>query len=169
MDRTGTENKRILSSLSAQLKSDDKALAALDTLVSGVKSNRNDASVIKQSTDLSAILANYSAEEIHYRLDRIYLQATQGEIPDHEQDASDAETIAALKEELESLYPEIEVLAELSTKQQFYEPILREIHREHSQLRAASQQRMEEVSTIVPFECGHALTQCGRPLISSSR
>lgn len=166
MDRTGQENKRILSSLSGQLKSDDKALAVLETLVSGVKSNRNDASIIKRTTDLSAMLANYSAEEIHYRLDRIYLQATQGEIPDRDPDSSKAETIAALKDELESLYPEIEVLAELSTKQQFYEPILREIHTEHSQLRAASQQRMEEVSIITLIECGNALTLCGRPSIS---
>lgn len=157
-DRTGQENKWILSSLSAQLKTDDKALAALETVVSGVKLDRNDASIIKRTTDLSAMLANYSAEEIHFRLDRIYLGAAQGETSNYDGNSSDAATIAALKEELESLYSEVEVLAELSTKQQFYEPILREIHKAHSQLRAASQQRMEEVSIMVPVECGNALT-----------
>lgn len=158
MDRTGQENKRILSSLSAQLKSDDKVLAVLETLVSGVKSDRNDASIIRRTTELRTMLANYSAEEIHYRLDRIYLQETQGEIPDFDQGPSNTEFIAALKEELESLYPEIEVLAELSTRQQFHEPVLREIHVEQSQLRAASHQRMEEVLIIALIECGHALT-----------
>lgn len=145
IDRKGIENRQVLSSLSAELKADDKALADLESLVSSVNPNRNDVSIIKRTTDLSAILAHCFAEEIHHRLDRIYLQAAQREISDSDQNSSDAETIAALKEELESLYPEIEVLAALSTKQQFYEPILREIQAEHSQLRAASQQRMEEV------------------------
>lgn len=147
MDRTGPENKRILSSLSTQLKYDDKALAILEALVSGVKSNRSDALTMKRATDLSAMLADYSAEEIHYRLDRIYLEAIQAGTPEYDRAFADAETIAALQEELESLYPEIEVLAELSTKQQFHEPILREIHNEHSQLRAASQQKLEQVWT----------------------
>lgn len=157
-DMTSQENKRILSLLSAQLKSDDKALAVLESVVSGVKSDRNDASIIKRTTDLSTMLANYSAQEIHLRLDRIYLDAAQRETSNYDGNFSDAATIAALKEELESLYSEIEVLAELSTKQQFYEPILREIHKAHSQLRVASQQRMEEVSIMVPVECGNALT-----------
>lgn len=50
-----------------------------------------------------------------------------------------------MEEELESLYPEIEILAEMSVKQQFHEPILREIHNQHSQLRAASSEKLERV------------------------
>lgn len=92
------------------------------------------------------MLAGFSADEIHYRLDRLYLDALQAAGPSIDPSAVEDETITALEEELESLYPEIEVLAEMSTKQQFHEPILREIHHEHSQLRVSAQQRLEQVS-----------------------
>ena len=102
------------------------------------------------------MLADCTAGEIRYRLDRLYLEAIQNSEQDTRQ-MVDSETIATLEEELESLYPEIEILAEISTKQQFYEPILREIHNEHSQLRAASQQKLERVrssSFLIPFYSG---------------
>lgn len=93
------------------------------------------------------MLADYNAEEIHYRLDRLYLEAIQSGPSKANQTAPGSETIAALREELESLYPEIEILAEMSTKQQFHEPILREIHNQHSQLRAASEEKLERVGS----------------------
>ncbi|KAJ5117065.1 hypothetical protein N7448_004014 [Penicillium atrosanguineum] len=142
-DKTGAENKRILSSLSTQLKQDDKVLASLEALIAGIKSNSSDASTVKRTADLSAMLAETTAQEIHYRLDRLYLEAIQSSKSDYGQVAVEDETFSALEEELESLYPEIEILAEMSTKQQYHEPILREIHREQGQLRAASQQRLE--------------------------
>ncbi|KAJ5122880.1 hypothetical protein N7526_009817 [Penicillium atrosanguineum] len=129
-DKTGAENKRILSSL-------------LEALIAGIKSNSSDASTVKRTADLSAMLAETTAQEIHYRLDRLYLEAIQSSKSDYGQVAVEDETFSALEEELESLYPEIEILAEMSTKQQYHEPILREIHREQGQLRAASQQRLE--------------------------
>lgn len=148
MDKTGAENKRILSSLSTQLKQDDKVLASLETLISSTKSNRSDASTVKRTADLSAMLAETTAQEIHYRLDRLYLETIQTSNSDYGQAAVENETFSALEEELESLYPEIEILAEMSTKQQYHEPILREIHHEHGQRRAASQQRLETVRLI---------------------
>lgn len=144
-DKTAAESKRILSSLSTELKQDDKSLAILESLVSGVKSHGNDAATVTRAANLSSMLAGYSADEIHYRLDRLYLDALQATGPSADQTAVEDETITALEEELESLYPEIEVLAEMSTKQQFHEPILREIHHEHSQLRVSSQQKLEQV------------------------
>ncbi|KAJ5178911.1 hypothetical protein N7492_002121 [Penicillium capsulatum] len=148
-DKNGAESKRILSSLSTRLKQDDKTLARLETLVSGVKSSGNDAATVTQATNLSSALAGYSAEEIHYRLDRLYLETLQAAASSvHDITVEDA-TINALEEELESLYPEIEVLAEIFTKQQFHEPILREIHHEHSQLRVSSQQRLEQVLDVI--------------------
>jgi hypothetical protein len=141
------ENKRILSSLSSRLKQDDKVLTDLETLISGVRSNGNDAETVKRAGQLSTMLADYNAEEIHYRLDRLYLETIQSESrPSKSSEiGTESETIAALEEELESLYPEIEILAEMSTKQQFHEPILREIHNQQSQLRAASEEKLERV------------------------
>lgn len=131
--------------MSSRLKQDDKALAELETLISGIKFNGNDADIVKRASQLSTMLADYNAQEIHYRLDRLYLEAIQSEPLKSSHTTPESETIAALEEELESLYPEIEILAEMSTKQQYHDPILREIHNQHSHLRAASEEKLERV------------------------
>ncbi|KAJ5660252.1 hypothetical protein N7507_006703 [Penicillium longicatenatum] len=150
-DKAGAESKRILSLLSTRMKHDDRILGTLENLMPEIKSNGNDASTVKRAAHLSETLAACSAEEIHYRLDRLYLESIRaGETKDlkYTHEAED-ETISALEEELESLYPEIEILAEMSTKQQFYEPILREIHNEHSQLRVTSQNKLEQILDVL--------------------
>ncbi|EKV10713.1 hypothetical protein PDIG_55510 [Penicillium digitatum PHI26] len=141
-DKSGAESKRILASLSTRLKRDDKALASLETLISSIKYRGNDASTIKRTNHLSAMLSDYVAEEIHYRLDRLYLETIHagGSNPD----VMDGTASTALEEELESLHPEIEILAEMSTRQQFHEPILRELQNEHDQLRVAAQEKLEQ-------------------------
>ncbi|KAJ5888797.1 hypothetical protein N7495_008838 [Penicillium taxi] len=143
MEKTGTENKRILSTLSTQLKQDDQVLARLETIMSGVKSNRGDASTVKRAAHLSSLLANYSASEIHCRLDRLYLEALH--FGGSSIQPSTDESVDILEQELESLYPEIEILAQMSTEQEFHDPVLREIYNEHSILGANSQQKLEQV------------------------
>lgn len=112
------------------------------------------------------MLADSTAEEIRYRLDRLYLEAIQSNGQGTNAKVED-DALVALEEELESLYPEIEILAEISTKQQFYEPILREIHNEHSQLRADSQQKLEHVGYSSACAPGYTvlinLTDTGHP------
>ena len=144
-DKTGAESKRILSLVSSRLKQNDKTLANLETRVSGIKSHGNNTEGIKTAVDLSTMLADLSAEEIHYRLDRMYLEALQTGKPPSDHTRVDNDTIFALQEELESLCPEIDILAEMSAQQQFHEPILREIHSQHNQLRVSSQQILEWV------------------------
>lgn len=121
--------------------------------MSSIKFNSNDADTVKRTGQLSSVLADYVAEEIHDRLDRLYLEeieagesASDSAINQNQAlTSSESETIAALEEELGSLFPEIEVLAEMSTRQEFQEPILREIQNEHSQLRVVSHQKLEKV------------------------
>ncbi|CAG7952178.1 unnamed protein product [Penicillium nalgiovense] len=141
-DKSGAESKRILASLSTRLKQDDKALASLETLMSSIQYRGNDASTVKRTSHLSAMLSDYVAEEIHYRLDRLYLETIHA--GSSSSDAMDETTSTALEEELEALYPEIEILAEMSTRQQFHEPILRELQNEHDKLRMASQENLEQ-------------------------
>jgi hypothetical protein len=156
MDKASAENKRLLSSLSTRLKQDDKTLAGLESVISGVKSDGNNASIIKRASHLTAQLAVYVAEEIHFRLDRIFLETVlAGDSALGCGTGGDDETIAALEEEMGSLYPEIEVLADMSTKQKLTEPILREIQNEHSQIRAASQQKLEQVCVVMLTEAFH--------------
>lgn len=104
----------------------------------------------KRTEQLGAMLAEYVGEEIHYRLDRLYLESLlAGQVKSSngtgESGERGEEELAALGEELESLYPEIDVLAEMSTKQQFSEPILRELQNRHSQLRHTSHKKLEYV------------------------
>lgn len=110
--------------------------------MSGIKVRGNNASTVKRTNHLSTMLSGYVAEEIHYRLDRLYLENIHADIACNTLDET---TTTALEEELESLYPEIELLAEMSTRQQFHEPILRELRNEHGHLREASQEKLEQV------------------------
>jgi hypothetical protein len=129
--------------------------------MSSIKVRDNDASTVKRTNHLIAMLSDYVAEEIHYRLDRLYLETLRA---DSNSSSLDGATSTALEEELESLYPEIELLAEMSTRQQFHEPILRELQREHGQLRMASQEKLEQVrkqsSCSVPRD---GILTCIRP------
>ena len=139
------DGKKIQTSLTSRLKEDDRILAGLERLTSGIKSAGNDASVAKRTEQLGAVLAEYVAEEIHCRLDRLYLESIQANQAGSKQAAGEheEEAVAALREELESLYPEVDVLAEMSTKQQFSEPVLRELRNRHGQLRNTSQGKLE--------------------------
>lgn len=142
MDQSGAESKMILASLSTLLKQDDKSLTSLEALMSSIKVRGNNAATVKRTSHLSAMLSDYVAEEIHYRLDRLYLETIQ---TDGGSSALNRGASAALEEELESLYPEIDLLAAISTRQQFHAPILQELQNEHGQLRAVSQEKIEQV------------------------
>lgn len=168
-EKARLDGRRILSSLTTRLKEDDRILAGLEKLASGINSNGNDATVAKRTEQLGAMLAEYVAEEIHYRLDRLYLesilagQMTPGQSTE-ESNEREEEELVALGEELESLYPEIDVLAEMSTKQQFSESILRELQSRHGQLRNASHGKLEYV-----WRCVFAFFLGGSTLVANAR
>ncbi|KAL2824669.1 hypothetical protein BDW59DRAFT_162319 [Aspergillus cavernicola] len=143
-EKSTMDGKKILSALTTRLKEDDKILSDLEKLAAGVKSSDDDASIMRRTSDLSAVLAQYVGEEIHCRLDRLYLEKVLNGSKFVSTD-KEAEAIVGLEEELDSLYPEIDVLAEMSTKQQFVEPILRELQNHHGQLRIASHQKLDHI------------------------
>lgn len=119
--------------------------------MSSIKFNSNDAETVKRTAQLSSVLADYVAEEIHDRLDRLYLEeieAGETSAVNQASTSSESESLAALEEEIGSLFPEIEALAEMSTRQEFQEPILREIQNEHIQLRVVSHQKLEKVGVF---------------------
>lgn len=137
----------ILSALTARLKGHDKLFMCLEDLAAGVKSSDGDASIMRQTSELSAALAQYVAEEIYCRLDRIYLQKildssrADAEAPTDEEN----EVVHGLEQEMDSLYPEIDILSEMSTKQQYMEPILRQLQNHHGQLRIRSHRKLDFV------------------------
>jgi hypothetical protein len=150
-EKSTTDGKKILAALTARLKSNDRLLSELEALASGVKSSDGEVSIMKRTTELSSILSRYVAEEIYCRLDRLYLE----KVLDDSKSApgvptdKDLEAVASLEQEIDSLYPEIDVLAEISTKQQYVEPILRQLQKYHGQFRIACHQKLDLVSSSV--------------------
>ncbi|KAI9373148.1 Sodium/calcium exchanger protein-domain-containing protein [Aspergillus egyptiacus] len=146
-EKSMMDGKKILSALTARIKEDDKILSDLERLAAGVNSSVDDASVMRRTSDLSNALAQYVSEEIYCRLDRLYLEAVLGSSKTVSHVSNDAATkaVVSLEEELDSLYPEVDILAEMSTKQQFVEPILRELQNHHGQLRIVSHQKLDYI------------------------
>ncbi|EAW06280.1 uncharacterized protein ACLA_079640 [Aspergillus clavatus NRRL 1] len=149
LEKTATEGKKILSTLTGRLKDDDKLLADLEQTASSVQSTTDDASIVRRATELGSMLAELVAEEIQCRLDRLYMESLKAGLKDMANLSAnpneDEDALITLGNELESLYPEIDVLAEMSTKQLFYEPIVRELQTLHGQLRIASYRKLEHV------------------------
>ncbi|KAB8215430.1 hypothetical protein BDV33DRAFT_180928 [Aspergillus novoparasiticus] len=151
LENTAVDSKRILSALAAWLKEDDRALADLERLGSRIEPTGDDASVVKRTSELSTILAHYLAEEIQYRLDRVYLEnlrAGQTKANQNLDGAAD-EVSTALEGELESLYPEIDMLAEMYTRQQYNAPISRALQKHHDQLHISSHKKFNYILDLV--------------------
>ncbi|RAH73612.1 uncharacterized protein BO66DRAFT_461512 [Aspergillus aculeatinus CBS 121060] len=151
LEKVATEGRKLLSSLTTRLKDDEKTLAHLERVAHGLEYVGNDASISRQATDLGVHHAQYVAGEIQHRLDRLYLETVQkvhGVMQD-ETTQADSDVSEALEEELGSLYSEIGILAELSTRQQLVDPIHREIQSQHGALCASSNQKLHLLGGIL--------------------
>ncbi|GAB1209594.1 hypothetical protein APSETT445_008375 [Aspergillus pseudonomiae] len=150
-ENTAVDSKRILSTLAAWLKEDNRVLADLERLGSGIGPTGDDASVVKRTSELSTILAQCLGEEIQCRLDRVYLENIRAGQFKAKQKLNDAvdEVSVALEEELESLYPEIDLLAEMYTKQQYTAPVSRALQNHHDQLHVASHKKLNYILDLV--------------------
>lgn len=137
-EKATAEGRKILSFIARRLKENDKELTHLESLASEIKSIGNDISAMRHASQLGDILADYVTGELYYRLDRLYLSEIQTAKPDSEDlwATTDGAAAATLAEDLESLYLEINVLAQMSASEQFNKPILRELrnhrHYEHA-------------------------------------
>lgn len=124
-------------------------LGHLESLVVGSESMTDDASIVRRVEDLTATLSQLISEEIHCRLDRLYLEGMQTTNADsNASTGDDHEMYNGLQAELESLYPEIGVLAEMSVKQQFGDPILRQVQQRRDQSHNATQKNLEDVCLV---------------------
>ncbi|KAK2734317.1 hypothetical protein FQN55_002815 [Onygenales sp. PD_40] len=141
-----TESNTLLPQLAAKLKDDDRSLQSMEKIASSVQVNDEDKDLSARATDLTAKLAGYLAEEIHSRLDRIYLETTQSRSGPAGADVKVDETgLASLNEEISSLYSEIGILSEMTTQQQFKVPILRALQNRSTEAHSSSQHQLEEV------------------------
>lgn len=151
--RTGTEStviesRKLFSLVTARLKDDDRTLQKLEGLLSRLGSDDEDRAAGKRATELTSRLSGYVSEEIQCRLDRLYMETinSTSESSAFNGAGGEDEVLLALQEELESLYPEITVLSDISAKQQFSDPIQRELENHHGNMYSASEKKLSHVS-----------------------
>ncbi|KAL4962641.1 uncharacterized protein BDV14DRAFT_99892 [Aspergillus stella-maris] len=163
-EKSTMDGKKILSVLTTRLKENDKLLSDLEGLAAGVQSSDGDATIMKRTTEMSTILAQCIAEEIYCRLDRLYLEKVLNSKSPHAPTGKDVEAVTSLEQEMNSLYSEIDILAEITTRQQFVEPVLRQLQNHHGQLRIASHQKLDLILETVTD-----MTTSAESLIASLR
>lgn len=78
----------------------------------------------------------------------------------------DGSELAALREELESLYAEILPVAQMSVEQQFLQPMLQAIGARDKHGKERSVRSLQYVSSVTDGTLGHSLTN-GRFLVAS--
>ncbi|KAE8379521.1 hypothetical protein BDV26DRAFT_291249 [Aspergillus bertholletiae] len=151
LENTAVDSKKILSTLAAWLKEDDRVLVGLQQLGSGIGPTTGDATAVKWTAELSTILAHCLAEEIQCRLDRVYLENLRvGQFKTKQNfNGTWDEALIALEGELESLYPEIDILAEMYTKQQYTTPISRALQNHHNQLHIDSHKKLNYILDLI--------------------
>ncbi|EEH22463.1 hypothetical protein PABG_04674 [Paracoccidioides brasiliensis Pb03] len=145
-----TESSTFLPMLAGKLKDDDRSMLGLERIASTVQIDGDDKELSTRATQLTAKLAGYLAEEVRSRLDRLYLEAIHNGASGADQDEDKNTPLATLQEEINSLYSEIEILAEMTTQQQFKVPILRALQSRSTETRSTSQQQLEQIlDTII--------------------
>ncbi|KAL1852940.1 hypothetical protein Plec18170_005522 [Paecilomyces lecythidis] len=154
--RTGTEStvmesRKLFSLVTAKLKDDDRAMQKLEALLSRLGSDDEDRAAGERATALTSRLSGYVSEEIQCRLDRLYMEAinSTAEAPALNGAGVEDEVVFALQEELASLYPEITVLSDISAKQQFSDPIQRELENHHGNMYSASEKKLSHILDIL--------------------
>lgn len=145
------ESRGIVSSITSKLKDDDRALQRFERSASGHDSSEESKEISERAIDLTTKLVGYISEEVHCRLDRIYLKTLQsGTNATNVEIEDEADLITSLENELDSLYPEIGILTEMCAHQQFKSPILRELRNRHGQLQSASEEKLDYVRHTLP-------------------
>ncbi|PGH01198.1 hypothetical protein GX51_05394 [Blastomyces parvus] len=138
-----SEANTLLPQLAGKLKDDDRSMQSLEKIASTIQIDTNDKELSARAIELTAKLAKYLAEEVHSRLDRLYLESLQSSAPGLDKD--DEEALVTLQEEINSLYSEIEILSEMTTQQEFRDPILRALQSRGTEAHSTSQQQLEQI------------------------
>lgn len=127
-----------------QLSEDDKLLNGLRKLVAELEYEKDSASIRVQ--ELSTRLIKHTVECIRRKLDNTYLANIVPQDNHNEQVGVEDAKVAALKEELESLYSEILPVAQISVEQQFLEPAAQAREAGEARSRAKAEVAIEYVS-----------------------
>ncbi|OJD09801.1 hypothetical protein AJ78_08919 [Emergomyces pasteurianus Ep9510] len=141
------ETNALLPELASKLKDDDRSMQSLEKLASTIHIDTNDRELTARATDLTGKLAKYLAEDVHTRLDRLYLESLRNSSSGPEEDEEEA--LATLQEEINSLYSEIEILSEMTSQLEFRVPILHALRSRGTEAHSTSQQQLEHIFNAI--------------------
>lgn len=127
------------------LRQDDTILRKLEEIAPAVqplsRSLKDEKSRIET---LCGRLVTYNTQAIHCRLDRKYLESL-GANESHLQPIEAQNLISSLKAELETLYPEIHAVAQISISQSFETPLAESIENDIALGKARSRSILDDV------------------------
>ncbi len=129
------------------LKGDDKLLERLESLAGELTSDdglQGDA-IVERAKGVCAKLTNLMEEEIHCRLDRVFLESNQAASESTEPPKQSDGVEKSIAEDLNSLYSEIRAVAEMSVDKAFKEPIMRQLNKKNR----LCQENLESILTYV--------------------
>lgn len=112
----------------SQLSVDDKLLSSLQKLGWELETeDPQEKEDIKKLQGICARLIKHSVEACRTRLDRVYLESLEAASRSGAHATNQGEDIAAVQDELESLYSEILPVAQMSVEQQYLAPALKSV------------------------------------------
>ncbi|KAH0608398.1 uncharacterized protein H6S33_001532 [Morchella sextelata] len=120
-----------LEGVEKMLRSDDRVLGRLGRLADGVIVSGDEGAegneVVERVTVLVKKLSMLSAASLKARLDRMFLEIVNPKNNTNSADNPDADAIAELKQDLESLYSEIPSVAQMAAEQEYLRPVIKEV------------------------------------------
>lgn len=120
-----TSDLNFKQAISNILQLDDRLLSSFQKLAIDLDKNLpENEETIERVKDLCARYIKFTVEGMRTKLDRIYLEALKD--PSNDQNSQDVgQQAQELQEELESLYSEIQPVAQISVEQHYLEPAIR--------------------------------------------
>ena len=144
-------NGNLTASVTATLKGDDRLLKKLQGLVRELKDvdHQLGDSIAERAKDLGTKLAGFMAEEIRCRLDRTFLQYESEDSEPSGVDSKEADDPEPfLVEDLNSLYSEVQAVAQMSVHQNLVQPATRQLVDEKETDEAHSKATLDYVRDI---------------------
>lgn len=146
------ENNVLGPRVSQMLKEHDRKLQEFEELASSLEDDGDDPALEERAAVLSSQLSGLLSQEIHCRLDRLYLEGIaegESQVDTEEENGDQAEQLASLEEEIHSLYSEIDILAQMTSQQKFQERVSQALRAKREMADAVSGRQLDHVSCLV--------------------
>ena len=144
-----TENNVLGPRVSQMLKEHDRVLQEFEEFASNLEDDGDDVALEERAAKLSAQLGGLLAQEIHCRLDRLYLEGVaEGESQKGQEEdiGYQAEQLVSLEEEISSLYSEIDILAQMASQQKFQGRVSQALRVKREMADSVSGRQLDQVS-----------------------